>query len=102
MGYSFSSTTRNQHPHHGLDPCRKEEKGCHSHQLQLSANLRGTSTLTTDWTRARERRSAGRRGERPPALSSSSRSGTAQEGEEVQERVEEGVSDYRLQLPALA
>ena len=24
--YSFSSSTRNQHPHHGLDPCRKEEK----------------------------------------------------------------------------
>ena len=24
--YSFSSSTRNQHPHYGLDPCRKEEK----------------------------------------------------------------------------
>ena len=24
--YSFSSSTRNQHPHYGLDPCKKEEK----------------------------------------------------------------------------
>ena len=24
--YSFSSSTRNQHPHYGLDPCRKKEK----------------------------------------------------------------------------
>ena len=24
--YPFSSSTRNQHPHYGLDPCKKVEK----------------------------------------------------------------------------
>ena len=68
----------------------------------LSALPRGTSTRTTVWTRAGRRRSAGRGGKRlqlPPAVAL--RSGPVQEGEEVQESVEEGGYVYRLQLLAL-
>ena len=114
---ALSSSTKNLHPHYGLDPGRREEKrrrkkrkaatspssssqlileepapsirsgpgqegeeaqekeeeGRYVYQQQLSAHPRGTSTLTTVWTRARRRRSTGKRGGRPLRLPAAAR-----------------------------
>ena len=69
--YSFSSSTRNQHPHHGLDPCRKEEKR-RKRRKKAATSISNSSQLFHE--------------EPAPAP----RSGPVQEGGEVQEEEEKG------------
>ena len=79
---SFSSSTRNQHPHYGLDPGKREEKRRKKRRKAATSPSSSSQLILEE-----------------PATSL--RSGPAQEGEEVQERVEEGGYVYRLQLSAL-
>ena len=69
--YSFSSTTRNQHPHHGLDPCRKEEK-CKRRRKKAATSTSCSSQLIYE--------------EPAPSL----RTGPGQERGEAQEEEEKG------------
>ena len=83
--YSFSSSTRNQHPHHGLDPCslpqgldpRRKEKKCRKEWRKAATSTGCSSQLFLE------------------ELALSLRSGPEQEGEEAQEREEEGRYVYQ-------
>ena len=79
---SFSSSTRNQHPHYGLDPGKREEKRRRKRRKAATSPSSSSQLILEE-----------------PATSL--RSGPGQEGEEAQERVEEGCYVYRLQLSAL-
>ena len=68
---SFSSSTRNQHPHYGLDPGKKEEKR-KKKRRKAATSPSSSSQLILE--------------EPAPSL----RSGPGQEGEEAQEKEEEG------------
>ena len=56
---SFSSSMRNQHPHYGLDPGKREEKRRRKRRKAASSQL-----FLKVWNRAGRRRSAGKSGGR--------------------------------------
>ena len=83
--YSFSSSTRNQHPHYGLDPGKKEGKRekkriprphfgldpCKEREKRKKKRrklIHEEPAPSLVWTRARRKGSVGRRGERLPLL----------------------------------
>ena len=76
---SFSSSTRNQHPHYGLDPGKKEEK------RRKKRRKAATSTSSSSQLLHEE-----------PA--SSPQFGPGKEGGEAQEKEEEGRHLYQQQL----
>ena len=79
--FSFSSSTRNQHPHHGLDPCKKEEKR-RKRRRKAATSTSSSSQLIYE--------------EPAPSL----RSGPGQERGEAQEEEEKGRHFFQQQLSA--